>query len=488
MLRAARATPLLLTVLSIGLSCLPQAKAATPTPVIKSPKVTAIRCWPSVTCGSNLRVPVGSWILIQLDSSKPGPKVRFTGGLRVPARRIRANRLLVQVPIGAKTGSIRVSAIGSRWSAPFGRLTPIAAPTLKPPTPTGSAFDGNAMWIWQLANTEKGNLTQIIARARAHDVTTVFLKAGDGTHSWPQFNTPLIRTLHAAGIQVCAWPYVYGKSPSAEAAVAINAIKLGADCLAIDAETEYEGRYTQALTYISKVRKGAGRWFPISLAGYPWADYHQTFPYSVFLGPGGAQYSQPQVYWRDIGSGVDNVMTHTYRTNLLYGRTIFPLGQLWQKPTSREILRFRSLAAVWGSPGVSWWDWQEASLTLWPFVGSQMSWPPATTAAPAWYTLRRGARGDFTIWAQLHLKQAGQSVRVDGTYGSTTVTAVTQFQSSRGIPQTGVIDTVTWKALLRVRLPVPAWASGIRSAASAARASGATAPPARHEFRTRRLH
>lgn len=404
------------------------------------------------------------------------------------ARRIRANRLLVQVPAGAKTGPIRVSATGTRWSAPFGRVIPIATPTQPPPTPTGSAFDGNGMWIWQLANTERGNLAQIITRAKAHDVTTVFLKAGDGTHSWPQFNTPLIRTFHAAGIQVCAWPYAYGKSPSAEATVAINAVKLGADCLAIDAETEYEGRYTQALTYISKVRKGVGKWFPISLAGYPWADYHQSFPYSVFFGPGGAQYSQPQVYWRDIGSGVDNVMAHTYRTNLLYGRQIFPLGQLWQKPTSREILRFRALAAVWGSPGVSWWDWQEASLTLWPFVGSQMSWPPARTTSPTWYTLSRGARGDFTIWAQLHLKQAGQAVRVDGSYGSTTVTAVTQFQASRGLAQTGVINTATWKSLLRVRLPVPAWASGIRSASASVRASLAAAPKTRSEFRVRRAH
>ena len=426
--------------------------------------------------------------MVQLDSSSPGPKVRFTGGLRVVARRIRANRILVQIPLGAKAGPIRVSATSTRWSVPFGRLIPLAKPSVPTPRPTGSAFDGSGMWIWQLANTEGGDLTQIITRAKAHDVTTVFLKAGDGIHSWPQFNTPLIRTFHAAGIQVCAWPYAYGKSPSAEAAVAIKAVKLGADCLAIDAETEYEGRYRQALTYISLVRKAVGRWYPISLAGYPWADYHQTFPYSVFFGPGGAQYSQPQVYWRDIGSGVDNVMTHTYRTNLLYGRPIFPLGQLWQKPPNREVLRFRSLAAVWGSPGVSWWDWQEAALTLWPFVGAQIAWPPRAPVSPSWYTLSRGAKGDFTIWAQLHLKQAGQTMKVDGTFGTTTVTAVTQFQGSRGLPQTGVINTDTWKALLQVRLPVPAWASGIRSASASLRASAASAPRDRSEFRVRPAH
>ena len=65
----------------------------------------------------------------------------------------------------------------------------------------------------------------------------------------------------------------------------------------IDAESSYEGRYRQAYRYIHKLRRLVGAGFPLGLSSFPYADYHPTFPYSVFLGTGGAQYNLPQIYW-----------------------------------------------------------------------------------------------------------------------------------------------------------------------------------------------
>ena len=72
------------------------------------------------------------------------------------------------------------------------------------------------------------------------------------------------------------------------------------------------------------VRAGVGPAYPVSLASFPYVDYHPGLPYSVFLGPNGAQFNAPQVYWKTIGTTVDAAMYHTYVWNSLYGRPIEP--------------------------------------------------------------------------------------------------------------------------------------------------------------------
>ncbi len=103
----------------------------------------------------------------------------------------------------------------------------------------------------------------------------------------------------------------------------------GADCLVIDAEGEYEGHYAAAQTYIDDLRAKIGPTYPLGLASFPYVFDHPSFPYSVFLGPDGAQYNAPQMYWKDIGQSVDTVYANTYIANRVYGRPIFPLGQTY---------------------------------------------------------------------------------------------------------------------------------------------------------------
>ena len=52
-------------------------------------------------------------------------------------------------------------------------------------------------------------------------------------------------------------------------------------------------------------------------------------PYSVFLGPGGAQFDVPQIYWHAIGTTPDAAYAHTFIQNRIYGRVIAPLGQIY---------------------------------------------------------------------------------------------------------------------------------------------------------------
>jgi len=45
------------------------------------------------------------------------------------------------------------------------------------------------------------------------------VKAGDGTTTWDQFNPTLVAELHHGGLKVCAWQFVYGDAPAAEAKI-----------------------------------------------------------------------------------------------------------------------------------------------------------------------------------------------------------------------------------------------------------------------------
>jgi Putative peptidoglycan binding domain len=310
------------------------------------------------------------------------------------------------------------------------------------------------MWVWYVAQSSRGSLGSIVKTAYTYGISALMIKAGDGTTAWSQFSRQLVSALHVSRIKACAWQYIYGRQPIAEAQVGARAVRAGADCLIIDAESEYEGKYVQAQQYMTKLRQMIGPRYPVALAGFPYVDYHPAFPYSVFLGPGGAQYSAPQMYWHDIGTSVDKVYAHTFEFNIPYERPIEPLGEVAGNPPPAQIFRFRQMSRAYASTSVSWWDWQESSGRDWRAlsqpVGNLSGFAPAITMPLL--SLRAGGgiwAGDLVVWAQEHLVRAGQPLQIDGAYGGKTLTAVQQFQMAHGLPVTGLVDPATWSALLR---------------------------------------
>lgn len=342
------------------------------------------------------------------------------------------------------------------------------------------AFSGKGMWIWQLEKSSGGRPAAISRLARRNGVRTVFVKSSDGGRNyWRQFSRTLVRTLSRRGLRVCAWQYVYGRDPVGEARLAARAVRAGADCLVVDAETEYEGRYGPAVTYIRALRNRIGNRYPVGLTGFPYVDLHPAFPYSVFLGPGGAQFNLPQMYWKTIGTSTTAVFRRTFRTNRPYGRPIAPLGQLYQDPPLAQIRRFRSLARSYGAPGMSWWVWQEASRREWGAVGGRTGRAAGAGGRPArgLVGLRKGSQGDLVVWAQEHLAAAGRRLRIDGGFGARTQRAVRRFQRLKGLRATGVIDTRTWRALLRYTPVRVRWDRKARGGSRAANGERRTGPP-----------
>jgi hypothetical protein len=335
-------------------------------------------------------------------------------------------------------------------------------------------FDRQGMWIWYVSASNHGSPPSMVSQAKRSGVGTVYVKAADGSSTWSQFNRVLTGRLHHGGLDVCAWQYVYGAHPVAEAKAAAAVISRGADCFVIDAETEYEGRYAAADRYIRALRGRIGADFPVALAGFPYVDYHPAYPYSVFLGPGGAQYNQPQMYWKAIGTSVRAVYEHTYLFNRVWGKPIYPIGQTYENPGRRQLLRFRRFALNYGGQPPSWWSWQETNSGEWSALGSNTGGPVTgyrpITANPV---LKRGSKGDLVVWAQMHLIGAGQKqLPVTGIFGKLTYRAVRAFQVANGLTADGVIGSKTWRKLLQVTPYRPNWAGRARHASARMRSAG----------------
>ncbi|HEU4598256.1 MAG TPA: peptidoglycan-binding domain-containing protein [Solirubrobacterales bacterium] len=343
---------------------------------------------------------------------------------------------------------------------------------------SNSAFDRQGMWVWYVYRSEGGNVGAIVARAKRNDIGTVYVKSGDGTDYWRQFSRGLVQALHRGGLDVCAWQFVYGDHPVAEAKMAAAAVRRGADCFAIDAEGDYEGKYAAADRYVRALRARVGAAFPISLAAFPYVDYHPSFPYSVFFGPGGATYNQPQMYWKTIGTSVREVFEHTYLYNRVWGHPIYPLGQTYEAPGNASLKLFRRFAVSHGGLAPSWWSWQETSGREWGALGADSALRPVTgyREEVVHPLLKRGSRGDMVVWAQQHLVGAGAELPVTGIFGRQTAGAVRLFKEAHGLAANGVIDTETWNALLVYTPYRPRWAARRARASAASRPRPATRP------------
>ena len=479
---------LLITALAL-LVCAPATAVAkprqSPRPA-KAPKITQIGCLLRCAEGAPITVQPGGKLQIWGRGFKHGMVASFPRKSKVHGSKKRVTALVrqragayaVTVPLLARSGKFTVTVPGGTASNPAG---PVAirkpAPVAKPPRsgPSGSSpFDTSVMWLWYVSKSEGGNIGSIVARAKQNGIGTLIIKASDGGSPFiGQFTPQLVAAFHAQGIKVCGYSYVYGNSPAAEAAQGAAVAQTGADCLVIDAEGEYEGKYAAATTYIRDLRQVVGDSFPVAIAPFPYADFHQSFPYSVFLGPGGAQYDLPQMYWKDIGDSVDAAFDHTYTWHRIYDRPIYPLGQTYSSPSANDIVRFRQLAQAYGAGGISWWDWQETGASQWAAVGQAL--PPLSGFAPTnnWPALKQGSSGDAVVWLQMHLLAAGQPVTVSGRFDVATANGVRALQTSAGLPVTGVTDQGTWAKALNYTPTAVDWTQQAKPArvASYARAA-----------------
>jgi len=350
----------------------------------------------------------------------------------------------LRLPITAALGFVIASLA-------IGRLMPIAALAARPSTPT--PFADTALWVNQVPIQETGQ--ELVAAAAPARVQALYVKAGDGSAAAAQFSPALVSEIRSAGVTVCGWTFAYGLNPTAEAGVAVAAVRNGAQCLVIDVEGQYDKLYGAAQLFVRTLRSQLGARFPIGLASQANVLQHPQFPYSVFLGPGAFNVVLPQMYWLDFGVSVDAAYATTIGVNSIYGRPILPVGQLYHSPQSTELARFRGLADAFGARGWSFFDLDSAQ----PQALAAPLPKPARKAIVA-PTLHAGADGDEIVQAQELLNAAGARLPVGGFFGATTARAVASFQLRHHLRPNGALTPATWKDLLRFHPREPSWASG----------------------------
>src|SRR3954469_19682917 len=442
----------------------------------RAPVLTGLRCVPATkaSCRQRPQVQIGKQVELRGRGFKAGMRVSFRwsrGALATKLHRSKAG-WVVRVPVGVKPGtiSVRVTDRAGRRSRVI-RLVVLPQPVVRP-VPSGGGtlpaiFRGDGMWIWEVPKSSGGNVTAIGLKARAAGIETVFVKSSDGATPWPQFSPQLVEALHAQGLRACAWQFVYGANPAAEAAQGARAVQTGADCLVIDAESAYQGRYAQAQQYIAALRAAIGPAYPVGLTTFPYVDFHPRLPYSVFLAPGAAQANLPQVYWKAIGGSVDAGSAKTVAHNRLYGTPLAPLGQTYQSPTPDDLQRFRQVWASYGAGGLSWWSWQASPQYAWDTLAAPAP-APVPLADPGWPVLSTGSKGDEVIWLQQHLASLAPALAITGNFGSQTAQTLAAFQTARGLPATGETDSATWQAVLSLPLTPVDWVARAQQASGEA--------------------
>src|SRR3954471_22867146 len=254
----------------------------------RPPELTRIRCVPatSATCKTAIKVTIGRQLQFSGKRLYKGMRVSFRWSRGALATKLDHSRVgyVARVPPGTHAGvvNITVSDRAGRRSNAI-KITVVAPPriggTVVAPGVLPDIFKGNGMWIWELASSDGGSLDTSAAPAHAAAISPVFVKSSDGASDrWSQFNPDLVAALHAQGVHVCAWQFVYGNDPLGEAALGVDAVASGADCLVIDAETKYEGKYAAAQRYMGALRAALGPAYPIGLTSFPYVDYHPRLP------------------------------------------------------------------------------------------------------------------------------------------------------------------------------------------------------------------
>lgn len=234
------------------------------------------------------------------------------------------------------------------------------------------SLQGKGFFTWKLVNVEKGNPNAIVSLAKEANLTHVLVKIANGSLPYNIDSTTgvdyamlVTQALHANGIQVWGWHYVYGDNPVSEANRAIQRIhQLRVDGFVIDAEAEYKrpGMREAAKRFMGMLRASLPN-LPMALSTYRYPSYHPELPWREFLEA--CDYSMPQVYWMQAHNPEQQLQrcVREYQAMIPY-RPIVPTGAAfrehgWQ-PTVSEVIEFLQTAQSLNLSAVNFWEWSDA--------------------------------------------------------------------------------------------------------------------------------
>ena len=253
---------------------------------------------------------------------------------------------------------------------------------------------GKGFFIKDLTECESGQPASILAAARAAGLEHVLIKIAEGVRacginpSGGDIAAPVVQALQSAGIAVWGWHPIQGRSPSAEAAIAIDRTRsLGLDGYVLEAREEYQqpGMAAHARQFMEALH--ASLKVPLALSSYRFPNHHPNFPWADFLQL--CDLHMPQIYWEQAHNSVFQLIESMHQCDALpNARPYFPTGVTYATPgwdpSSEEVLAFLQAAKALGLPGVNFFSWEGCRALLpelWTTI-SGFTWP-APVSAPA---------------------------------------------------------------------------------------------------------
>lgn len=124
-----------------------------------------------------------------------------------------------------------------------------------------------------------------------------------------------------------------------------------------------------------------------------------------------------------------------------YAGVSFDVGQKMSAANRNELRRYAERTGVWSYV-------EPANLTpTWVHFDKRRGTPACSTGG--YPRLARGSRGNYVFVLQDALAAVGYSPgSLDGIFGAASESAVERFQAANSLPDNGVVDCATWRALV----------------------------------------
>jgi hypothetical protein len=270
-------------------------------------------------------------------------------------------------------------------------VKPKTAPKKKAPAakPVRYIPEGTGMWTYMWKETEGGNAKKVVAKAKAHGLSHLYVRTGTRKGGFDQ--GPMLKKLLPAtkgtDIKIIAWDFPQLVNPVRDAqrlAAAANYRVPGAPrvaAVAPDIETGAEGTKLSAKN-VDVYMKTLRRLLPadVAIIGVtPWPSEKRIghYPFDTV-----AKYSDalaPMAYWvnRDPGT----VAKQTMQRFAKYKKPVMPIGQAYDPridvptlkygpPSRADVAEFLQVAEKYGAPSASLWVWQFAHKSHWTALKS----------------------------------------------------------------------------------------------------------------------
>jgi hypothetical protein len=313
---------------------------------------------------------------------------------------------------------------------------------------------GFGVWLWQIKNSEGGDVKKIVKRYRDCGVSWCLIKTGDTEPGWPKNKMyqgwqDEAEAIRDAGIPVYAWAYVSTIAPKEEADMLLESLhqrdSRGRELvsgLTLDPESEQEmdgGHTPQMEEMLSRVRAAEPEVF-IGFAGWPILSAHGRYPIVPLLKY--CDMAMDQDYWQYQGVEPEWCLERA-EVEFRKAKARVPGSKCMRSPaipihdvTGAQIER--ALADKSIGPCPSGWVHQYAKQEQWDAVrnhaqGKQAPSPPPIVRVKELQVFLNG-RG-FDCGAP------------DGVIGARTTQAIATYQRSKGMPRTGKPDKVTLAAM-----------------------------------------